>query len=212
MDKTKEELRIFFEALADVDRLKIVGELAKGNTRIQTLGAEIGMKPAKVVAHLQKLIETGVITLKHLEKGEQTFEINTDALEKMAQRQFGQASQRRAEADVRQFPPDFTEEDRKVVKNFTRPSGVIKEIPLQQKKQLVLLRYVLQHILHALEPGKHYPEKQVNTIFQRFHRDAAFFRRGLVDLGYLNRYADGSAYWLSEEAVTMKAAREVAHE
>jgi len=103
-----------------------------------------------------------------------------------------------SQVDQRIVPEDFTDDERKVLKNYTRPNGEVKQIPLQQKKQLILLRYVLHHVLQSLKPGKHYMEKEVNAVIKHLHPDVAFFRRSFVDSGHLYRYADGSAYWVEE--------------
>ena len=63
--------------------------------------------------------------------------------------------------------------------------GRLKEIPAQQKKYNVVLRYLLAEF----QPGERYSEKQVNAIIKRFHDDTATLRRGLVDLGWLKREA-----------------------
>ena len=66
--------------------------------------------------------------------------------------------------------------DRKVIADFTRPDGSLKEIPAQRKKLEAVLRYVVRDF----EPGKRYTEKQVNEILSRFHADTASLRRELV--------------------------------
>ena len=73
--------------------------------------------------------------------------------------------------------------ERKVMANFVDAEGCITAFPAQEKKFLVLLRYVLK----AFEPGKHYSEKQVNEVLLRFNEDTAVMRRSLVDFGMLAR-------------------------
>jgi hypothetical protein len=75
------------------------------------------------------------------------------------------------------------------------PDGRLKTLPAQRKKQLVILR----HILQAFETGVQYTEKQVNDILRRFSEDTASLRRDLVDLGWLAREGGGERYWRVEE-------------
>ena len=57
------------------------------------------------------------------------------------------------------------------------------------------LLVVLRHLLQEFEPGRAYPEKEVNTILARFHPDTAALRRYLVDDEFMERDPTGSLYW-----------------
>jgi len=201
MVQQNEELMQFFKAFVDIDRLKIVGVLAQGHTSsIQKLSDRVEMSASEVLHHLKQLRETGLVIRKSREDGLVVFELDTKLLEEMAKRQFARAKELDESAiDQRKIPPDFTEEERKVLINYTLPNGEIKPIPFQKKNELILIRYVRHHVLQALEFGKQYTEKEINALIKPFHPDAAFFRRNFVDTGYLNRLANGSAYWLAEK-------------
>ena len=54
---------------------------------------------------------------------------------------------------------------------------------------------VLDHIAQEFEPGRTYPEKQVNEVLETYHSDYAALRRYLVDEGFMTR--DGGVYWRS---------------
>ena len=82
--------------------------------------------------------------------------------------------------------------DQKVVADFTRPDGRLKEIPAQRKKREAVLR----RILAEFQPGKRHSEKQVNAILGQFHEDTATLRRELVGYGWLKRA--GGIYWREE--------------
>jgi hypothetical protein len=84
--------------------------------------------------------------------------------------------------------------DRKVIGDFTRPDGALKEIPAQRKKLEAILRYVVK----AFEPGKRYSEKQVNEILSRYHADTASLRRELVGAKLMAREGGGGEYWRVE--------------
>ena len=81
--------------------------------------------------------------------------------------------------------------DRKVIGDFTRPNGSLKEIPAQRKKLEAILRYVVRDF----EPGKRYSEKQVNKILSRYHEDTASLRRELVGAKLMEREGGGGEYW-----------------
>ena len=55
------------------------------------------------------------------------------------------------------------------------------------------LRLVLDHIAQDFEPGRNYPEPEVNDILGRYHDDYAALRRYLVDEAFLTR--EGGVYW-----------------
>ena len=58
----------------------------------------------------------------------------------------------------------------------------------------------LAYLATRFEPGVRYREKDVNRLLVDWHtfRDWSMLRRYLVDFAYLEREADGSAYWLAE--------------
>jgi hypothetical protein len=202
MNDPSDELLQFFKTFVDVERLKLVGLLAQGPATMQNLIERAGMPGTEVFHHLSQLCETGLVTQSKGEDGADIFELQPQLLEEMAKRQFIRARELAPPpVDQRNIPADFTEEERKIVVNFTRPNGEITQIPLQPKKQQILVRYARHHVLRALEPGKAYPEKEINLLIKQLHPDAAFFRRTFVDSGYLNRTNNGSAYWLGEKAL-----------
>ena len=52
---------------------------------------------------------------------------------------------------------------------------------------------VLDHLAQEFEPGRTYPEPEVNDLLEAFHDDYAALRRYLVDEGFLSREA--GVYW-----------------
>ncbi len=55
MEKSFETLLAFFKALADKNRLKIVGVLAQKETSVEELAVVLGISPSTVSHHLSKL-------------------------------------------------------------------------------------------------------------------------------------------------------------
>jgi hypothetical protein len=52
---------------------------------------------------------------------------------------------------------------------------------------------VLRWLAERFEPGRRYPEREVNELLRRSHPDNAMLRRYLVDHGLLER--DHGVYW-----------------
>jgi hypothetical protein len=81
--------------------------------------------------------------------------------------------------------------DERVLRNFLRDDGRLHTIPTKHSKLLV----VLDHLAQEFEPGRTYPEAEVNAILERFHPDYAALRRFLVDNGFMTR--EDNVYWRS---------------
>ncbi len=82
-------------------------------------------------------------------------------------------------------------DDARTLGNFLGDDGTLHTIPSKRAKLLV----VLDHLAQSFEPGRVYPEAEVNEVLQRFHPDHAALRRYLVDDGFLTREA--GHYWRS---------------
>ncbi|WP_426243960.1 DUF2087 domain-containing protein [Nocardioides sp. LHG3406-4] len=80
-------------------------------------------------------------------------------------------------------------DEQRVVANFTGADGRLHTIPTKQSKLMV----VLDHLAQQFEPGRTYPEVEVNEILQRFHPDFAALRRYLVEALFLER--EDGVYW-----------------
>lgn len=75
--------------------------------------------------------------------------------------------------------------------------GHIALMPTRRAKRLL----VLDHVAQSFEPGRTYPEYEVNRILFAFHDDYAALRRYLVDEGFLSRGAN--TYWRSGGTVDL---------
>jgi len=180
------ELVAFFKALADENRLKIVGLLAQRELSTEQLAASLNLTPGTVTHHLNKLAEAGLVRA-HTESYYSVYALQTDVLHAMAKRLLAEEALPGAATGL-----DVDAYDRKVVADFSRRDGRLKEIPAQRKKREAILR----HILTEFQPGKRYSEKQVNAIIERFHEDTATLRRELIGYGWLKR--EGGVYWRVE--------------
>ena len=180
-----EELVDFYKALADANRLKIVGLLANHAYSVEELAALLGLKPSTVSHHLAKLTQVGLVSAK-TESYYNVYRLEEKALEEKTRRLLSREDFQSAAAGV-----DVDAYDNKVVADYKRRDGSLKTIPAQRKK----LEAVLRHVVKAFEPGKRYSEKQVNKILERFHEDTASLRRELVGYGLMKREGGGGDYW-----------------
>ena len=174
------EMRNFAKALADADRLRIIGLLTQKSASLSEIGADLGYHPADTRRHLDQLLQSGVVRLSG-----GAYELDSGALEKLSRRQF--------EGPPPAFTPaaDRKKDPRVVLAALLKPDGTIREIPLQPAKRKILLDY----LVNAFSVGAIYREKEVNLILAHFHPDTAALRRYLVDAGMLARLPDGSRYW-----------------
>jgi hypothetical protein len=81
--------------------------------------------------------------------------------------------------------------DQRVLQNFLTDDGRLRTIPSKRSKLLV----VLDRLAQEFEPGRTYPEAEVNEILLRFHPDFAALRRYLVENDFMTR--EDSVYWRS---------------
>jgi predicted transcriptional regulator len=179
-----EELVSFFKALADPNRLKIVGLLAQQPYSVEQLAAILHLRPSTVSHHLSKLAEVGLVSAK-AESYYNVYQLEEETLQK-TRLLFSQQDLAAVVEGV-----DLDGYDRKVVEDYSLPDGRLKTIPAQRKKLEAVLRYVVK----AFDPGVRYSEKQVNEMLNRFHEDAATLRRELVGYGLMGREGGGGEYW-----------------
>ena len=179
------ELVELFKALADSNRLKIIGLLAQKPYSVEELAALLDLKASTVSHHLSKLSKAGLVSAR-AEGYYSVYFLNEEALQSTTRRIFSSEQAAAAIQDV-----DLDAYDRKVLADYAGPDGRLKTIPAQRKKLEAVLRYVIQ----SFEPGIRYPEKEVNDILARFHADTASLRRELVGSKLLTREGGGGEYW-----------------
>jgi len=180
-----EELLTFFKALADSNRLKIVGLLAEKSYSVEELAELLKLRPSTVSHHLARLAEAGLVRA-HTQSYYNVYQLDQSVLQDKARTMFTQRELSHVAAEV-----DANAYDKKVIKDYSRRDGSLKTLPSQRKKLEAILRYVVQ----AFDIGKHYSEKQVNEILARYNEDTATLRRELVGFGLMQREGGGGDYW-----------------
>ena len=180
----------FFQALADVHRLRLLGLLALQPRSVEELAALLRLRPSTVSHHLGRLGAARLVEAR-AEGYYSVYALAPGAIEAQARRLATRRALRARTATL-----DLDAFDRKVLHDVTRPDGRLKTLPRQRRKLMVVLR----HLARSFRPGHRYREASVNRILRRFHPDTATLRRELVGAGLLLRQAEW--YGRSESSPT----------
>nr|WP_206703918.1 metalloregulator ArsR/SmtB family transcription factor [Paenibacillus polymyxa] len=163
----------YHKALADPTRMRILLLLSRGEMHGQALAKKLNLSQPTVTHHASKLREVGLIKERR-DKNTVYFTLNPELI------------RQHAEATVRFiFEKGEEEEDMSelnetleatVLRNFFAKDGKLRQIPAQYKKKLI----VLQMLAEKLEPGRIYPERELNEWIKQYHEDFATIRRELI--------------------------------
>jgi len=185
MDTTtlnQDELKSFMKTMADPERIKIAGLLGVETLSVTEISERLDMKPTEVQRHLDQLTENGLI----FREGS-LYRLNANAVENLAAQVLAQSH-----PPAPQFEGD--EYEVKTLRSYISRDGSLKSIPTQQKKLMVILKYLARDFM----PGVRYTESQVNQMLRKYHEDTAALRRYMVDNGLLER--EKGIYWSVEPA------------
>jgi hypothetical protein len=152
--------------LAEPDRLGALAAVTLGADTLAEVAERAGLERKEAARALSRLVAGGL-----LEGGAgKGYRVRTDALKAAARRPAGAepAAAGSPEADV--------------LRRFVH-NGRLLAMPAAHAKRLV----VLDHLAGLFEPGRRYPEREVNELLGRYHPDYAMLRRYLVDDGFLDR-------------------------
>ncbi|MCM3749209.1 metalloregulator ArsR/SmtB family transcription factor [Paenibacillus pasadenensis] len=191
-----EKVIAYHKALADPTRIRLLILLAEGELNGLTLAERLSLTPATITHHAAKLREADLINERR-EKNTIYFSLNepflrdgASAAAELIFRRNGQTGEDKQDMNAEQRELENrqnAEAEHKyrssVLRNFFDKEGRLKSIPAQHKKKLV----VLEHLAEKLEPGRHYPEKEINAFLQQFHPDYATLRREFIMHQYLFR-------------------------
>ena len=163
--------------LADPARRKVLAAVDLGAASPADVAAATGLDTRTVATALHRLVAAGLVD---------------DHGGRLAVRDDVFAAIARDAVAARPEPTmgdvDVPEGSEKVLRIFLR-DGRLSQIPAVRSKRLV----VLDFLASQFEPGRVYPERDVNLVLGRFHDDFAALRRHLVDEEFLER-RDGF-YW-----------------
>ncbi|HEY7590983.1 MAG TPA: DUF2087 domain-containing protein [Candidatus Limnocylindrales bacterium] len=170
------------KALTDPIRLRILGRLAAGPTAPGSLAAELELPLAAVIKAVGLL--RGVELVRAGRGRDAAVELRLDTLQALGRHldvvEHGPARSTAAGEDG-----EVAREDAKILRAFLE-DGRLTSIPAQEKKRLVILRWLRDQVFTE---DREYPEKEVNQRLALFHPDVAALRRYMVDNGLATRAA-----------------------
>ena len=184
-----EELLLFFKALSDPNRLRMVGLLSERSYFVEEIAERLGISVSTASHHLARLSKVGLVTAAP-EGHYYRYTLKPDVLHEMSQRILSQETMQGLQQQAK--PLSFEE---KVYHTFLDEEGRILAFPKQEKKFAVLIHYVFK----VFKPGQVYTGKVVDEMLQRFSADTASLRRALIEYHLMERSKDGTQYWVKTE-------------
>lgn len=185
-------LLMAMQALLDPVMLRIVATLHAGERSLPDLAAELRVPPSFSRGPLGRLIFLEIIAVSQ-ENGRILCRLNRQRLREL------NGALQRLSRDLLTTPnrhdtaqaADLDEAERRLLRGYLRGERLI-QIPTRPER----LQSVLRWLAARFEPGRRYPEREVNELLKIHHEDFATFRRLLVDHRYMDR-ANG-IYWLRD--------------
>lgn len=196
-DQEMEKIVQLLKVLADKRRFRLLAMLSEREYTVKELAAELGVTEPTVSWHIMMLRSLNMVAMRQ-EGTAHYYRLQQTGIHELLKDLKTRVTPSEADEDSSEF-------DRRVLDHFFQRGGErelpfpdetirvqmhrLKEIPAQRKKQMVILR----RLVKEFEPGRRYPEKEVNEILKRFHPDCATLRRLMVDNGLMARAR--SIYW-----------------
>ena len=179
---TETEAIQLFKALADKSRLQLLKSLAIEDMYVERLAQRLDLTPATISFHLKKLAQAGAVTsYKSQYYTMYTLNrqvLNTGILSLILEKSDEADTQALRDAAYRQ----------KVIDSFFE-YGKLKSIPVQRKKE----RVILEVIAEKFDFDRTYTEREVNLIIADFHDDFCTLRRDMIAEKLLDR--ENGTYW-----------------
>ena len=151
--------------LAEPDRLRALAAVALGAETLAEVAERAGLEPKAAARALSRLVAGGL-----LEGGAgKGYRVRDETLRAAARPPAAESE-----------PAE--ESGNEVLRSFIH-KGRLLAMPAAYSKRLD----VLDHLAGLFEPGRRYPEGEVNELLGRYHPDYALLRRYLVDDGFLDR-------------------------
>jgi hypothetical protein len=168
--------------LAEPDRLRALAAVALGAATLPDVAERAGLEPRAAAKALSRLVAGGLL------EGDAAsgYQVRADAFEAAARRAADTGSRDDAGGPGGEgggpAGPAAGSPGADVLRRFVH-NGRLLAMPAAHGKRLV----VLDHLARLFEPGRRYPEREVNELLGRYHPDYAMLRRYLVDDGFLDR-------------------------
>jgi DNA-binding transcriptional ArsR family regulator len=170
-----EGLLPILKALADGNRLRIIGLLAQEERSVEELAALLGVRSPTVSHHLSRLAENGLVHAR-AHGYYNLYRLNPAPLRSLAERLLKAETLSELASDV-----DRSRYQKMLFADLASPDGRLRALPAQGMKRAQMIEY----LMHEFEPGKRYREKEVDEILSRLHVDPENLRLALVERGRL---------------------------
>jgi hypothetical protein len=164
--------------LADPVRLRVVAALVLGARTADDVVDSTHLTPDATQRALVRLAGRGLLEVTGTPR---TYRVRDDVLRRLA-------AASAVPRPAMEFDPSVPDAQRRVLQSFM-PEGRLMSIPVARAKR----RAVLDYLARQFDPGRTYPEREVNKLLAEVYDDFAALRRYLVDDGFLER-RDGF-YW-----------------
>ena len=165
----------FLRAALDPVRLAVLGASVAGPVSLQAIAEDLDIPPRSVAEAVGALRAAGILG----EDGN----LDIAVLRTIAKELPGDGGTLGTPVEG-----PWTEREAAILGRFFDGDRLV-QIPQAAKKR----RLVMERVAIGFEPGRRYPERDVNFMIQLIHPDYAAVRRYLVEEGFMDR-ADG-AYW-----------------
>lgn len=195
----RQDLLYMLKALSDEHRLTMIGLMSQREITVSEMAQIFGLSEPTISHHVTKLHAVGFLRLR-MAGNQRFYGLNPSGLAKF--KTYAAQIDSLPTEEPQPAPSDnawidaldFTDAEKRVLRDYTY-NGKITELPLKEKKWLVILRWLATQF----QPGVRYTEKQVNAVLTAFHQDYATIRRSLVEYGFMRREIGGGDYWLASE-------------
>jgi hypothetical protein len=182
------DLLLFFKALADKSRLRLLGLLAQREHSVQELAAVAGLKEPTVSHHLGLLKRLGLVSQRR-DANTHWYALEPEAITGIAKR----LSNPEHLAELAGDAP-ATDWQAKVIESFVTADGKIRSIPASRKKRWALLAWLVRQF----DEDRRYPETEINARLLERHWDSATLRREFI--GYRMMARERGSYWRLPES------------
>jgi predicted transcriptional regulator len=181
-----EDMLKMIQVLSDPERLKLIAQLSQGEFTPDELAKWAQTEPTTISKNLDVLEKAGLV--ERVTSGDDVrYVFNKKKFESFNRNRF---ASKKPSVDLSAL--NLTDEEKKIILNYLQKDGSLKSIPSQEKKMMIILKYVAV----AFTPGQIYSEREINSILSRYNPDSTTLRRYLINHNFLCREKDGTKYWV----------------
>jgi len=171
------------KALADGSRLRVLACLLEGGRYVEELSERLGLAASTVSFHLGKLQQVGLVA-KERQQYYTVYRVRPELLDLRLRDLLDTGASERSLQQERTL-----RYERKVLDAFF-DGPCLRRMPAQRKKAAICLR----RFAADMEPGRRYPELELNSLIRSRYADYCTVRRRMIEEGMVARHRQ--VYWL----------------